>query len=272
MKHSIEGFDQRIAVGLGLDAVDLVILRWFVDFSVDDKMEKTMVEGKLFYWISYDYLISELPIIDLKKLAVYRRLTKMVECGVLTHYTSKSKGTYSMYGFGSNYSMLVYEKDIGTSQKIEGSIAKDRGGISQKIDQRSFYQEHSINNVAEPSHGKEKEKKRSSKPRVKTPCPVTPDKQSDSVIDFTLQDGTYWVTKQFYDTMVEIHPGIDHLAEFRKMKGWLLTNENKRKTPSGVGAFVDRWLGNASDKKEEKVPLKEEKEREGYYGKYKFVN
>ena len=33
MKYTIEGFNQRNAIALGLNSEDLVLLRWFVDFK-----------------------------------------------------------------------------------------------------------------------------------------------------------------------------------------------------------------------------------------------
>ena len=31
MKYTIEGFSQKVAKDLGLDALDLIILRWFIE-------------------------------------------------------------------------------------------------------------------------------------------------------------------------------------------------------------------------------------------------
>lgn len=47
MKISIEGFDQSRAVELGLCVADMVLLRWFVDFSNTGAMEKRIIDGKL---------------------------------------------------------------------------------------------------------------------------------------------------------------------------------------------------------------------------------
>ena len=45
MKISIEGFDQSRAVELGLCVADMVLLRWFVDFSNTGAMEKRIIDG-----------------------------------------------------------------------------------------------------------------------------------------------------------------------------------------------------------------------------------
>ena len=65
MKYTIEGFNQRNAIALGLNSEDLVLLRWFVDFKNTSDMKKIYIKhaNDMGYWISYSYLIQELPIL-----------------------------------------------------------------------------------------------------------------------------------------------------------------------------------------------------------------
>ncbi len=65
MKYTIEGFNQRNAIALGLNVEDLVLLRWFVDFKNTSDMKKKYIKhaNDMGYWISYSYLIQELPIL-----------------------------------------------------------------------------------------------------------------------------------------------------------------------------------------------------------------
>ena len=65
MKYTIEGFNQRNAIALGLNSEDLVLLRWFVDFKNTSDMKKKYIKqvNDMGYWISYSYLIEELPIL-----------------------------------------------------------------------------------------------------------------------------------------------------------------------------------------------------------------
>ena len=65
MKYTIEGFNQRNAIALGLNSEDLVLLRWFVDFKNTSDMKKKYIThaNDMGYWISYSYLIQELPIL-----------------------------------------------------------------------------------------------------------------------------------------------------------------------------------------------------------------
>ena len=85
MKVSIEGFDQSKAVDLGLSVADVLLLRWFVDFSNTGAMEKRVIDGKEYFWISYDYVLQELPILKISKKTLYRCFMELVDKGVLIH-------------------------------------------------------------------------------------------------------------------------------------------------------------------------------------------
>lgn len=129
MKYTIEGFNQKEAIKLGkLDVIDLVILRWIVDF--EPKMTKKEIDGEIYFWVNYQSLLEALPILNIQKLALYRRLEKMCDADILKHKNVKDKGNYSYYSFGDNYANLV-------SQKIEPSIVEDRTLVSQKIEQNN---------------------------------------------------------------------------------------------------------------------------------------
>lgn len=48
-------------------------------------------------------------------------------------------------------------------------------------------------------------------------------------------------------TMQELYPSVDIFGELRKMKGWLLANSMKRKTPRGMPRFIHNWLSKQQD-------------------------
>lgn len=99
MKYTIQGFQQKALVELGLDAVDATILRWLVDFQATGKMEKYHDEGgKTYHWVSYSHVIEELPILGITSPDVLgRRFKKMVEAGLLLLHTRKSAGKTKMF-------------------------------------------------------------------------------------------------------------------------------------------------------------------------------
>lgn len=107
MKFTIFGFRQKELINCGIDTVDALILRYFIDFKDSGSMLKEEIEDRIYYWLSYDRVNEDLPILNLKKDTIYRRLKKMVNANILTHKTVESNGVYSYYGIGSKYIELI---------------------------------------------------------------------------------------------------------------------------------------------------------------------
>ncbi len=118
MKHTIMGFQQKKLIELGLDIEDAAILRYFVDFMSTDLMKAEVVDGQTYYWVMYEGVIAELPMLKMKKQAVRKRFYNLRDSGVLTHYVKKAGGTYSYFGIGERYLELV------TSTKVKRSEGK----------------------------------------------------------------------------------------------------------------------------------------------------
>lgn len=144
MKFTIEGFSQARAVELKLDATDLLILRWLVDFANTDRMVKMQVGGKVYFWVKYEGVLEELPILNLKKDSLYRRLMKMVEAKILEHTVIKQGGTYSMYRLGENYLSLV----SGTLSEINPTA------IGNKSDRGTEINPYQNNNLQDKDKNK----------------------------------------------------------------------------------------------------------------------
>lgn len=120
MKYTIEGFNQEEVIKLGnLDVIDLVILRWIVDF--EPKMTKKEIDGEIYFWVNYQSLLEALPILKLGKRSLYDRLMKMCNLKILKHKNIKENGNYSYYTFDENYINLVQKRvSIDMKQISEG--------------------------------------------------------------------------------------------------------------------------------------------------------
>lgn len=79
MKFTILGFSHPAAYDLGLDVNEQAILRWYIDFKESGYMNKKVIDGKKFYLVIYEYVLQDLPILGMKKDAVYRRFKKMCD-------------------------------------------------------------------------------------------------------------------------------------------------------------------------------------------------
>ena len=123
VKCTIEGFSQECALtfrneSAKLDCIDLVILRWIVDFY--PKMNKIMVDNNEYAWLSYQKLCDDLPLISISKRAFAERLKKMVDFNILTYKLIKENGTFTAYGFGDLYENLIAKKEGGCSLNSNG--------------------------------------------------------------------------------------------------------------------------------------------------------
>lgn len=150
MKYTIFGFSQERAISLGLDDRDLMILRWFVDYSDTSKMISRIVDGEVYYWVKYEGIAESFPITKWKKDTVYRRLSNMVKVGVLKHKTIKEAGVWSYYKKGDKYGELIdteyYNKvEINSSEKNPKRMEKTPKQTEQISNQTEQNPKQNIN-------------------------------------------------------------------------------------------------------------------------------
>lgn len=89
-----------------------MFLRWFVDFSHSPKMKKKLIDGDVYYWINYEAVLKDLPILNVGKYQLRRRILEhLVDTKVLKHKQVREKGpnggTFSYYAFGEAYDLLI---------------------------------------------------------------------------------------------------------------------------------------------------------------------
>lgn len=145
MKYTLHGFSQPKLMELGLDYIDALILRYFVDFKDTNRMRREIINNQPYYWVKYEAIIEEYPILGITtKDRIYRRLKKLESTGILKHTTVKSQGTYSYYAIGEKYFALISDSDQSvqkpnsSAQKPEGYGSKTEGGTVQKPEGYGF--------------------------------------------------------------------------------------------------------------------------------------
>ena len=107
----MNGFNQRKLIEFGLDLKDAALLRYFVDFKDTNSMSMIIVDNKPYYWLKYEALKDDLPILGINSNVVLRRrLKKLEECGILQHYHKLEGGSFSYYAIGDNYKCLLEEE------------------------------------------------------------------------------------------------------------------------------------------------------------------
>lgn len=122
MRYTIEGFSQTKAQEKGLDCIDLLILRWFVDFSPVAK--KDVIDGREYSLISYQKILDDLPLLGIGRRAVASRISKLASANILnprmTNEFKGKKGTFTVCAYGPEYGEMV-----------GGCCSNDRGGAIQ---------------------------------------------------------------------------------------------------------------------------------------------
>lgn len=137
MKYTVFGFSQAKLIKLGLDIEDALILRYFIDFKDSGKMSKELFDTDVFYWVKYESIKKELPILNIGKDRIYRKLKKLVDAGILVHQTKKSGGTFSFYGVGKQYSSLITSDNstVNSTVKIPEGTAKIPEGYGKNTEE-----------------------------------------------------------------------------------------------------------------------------------------
>lgn len=135
MKYTIMGFSQSeivdiIESGTKIDATDLLILRWFVDFSHSGKMAISIIGSEQYYWVNYKSVLEDLPMLSIGKRMLALRLQKLVSCGILKSYIRKDCGTFTMYSFGERYSRLICSDSAEAKNISDGCQKIDTPGVN----------------------------------------------------------------------------------------------------------------------------------------------
>lgn len=77
-------------------------------------------------------------------------------------------------------------------------------------------------------------------------APVPP---APPVYSLQLNDGSDWgISQDLYNQYVSLYPAVDIMGELRKMRGWLDSYPNRRKTRNGIKGFITRWLSKEQDR------------------------
>jgi hypothetical protein len=144
MKYTIEGFSQKILVDKGLDAVDAVILRWFVDFHVSGKMKRLVQGDKVYHWVHYQSVIDDLPCIGVtNKESLGRRFQKLVKAEVLSMVIYTVGGKFSYFainpdGYAPLVDTLSTQKSIAIDSKVDTLSTQKSGLIDSSIKDSSI--------------------------------------------------------------------------------------------------------------------------------------
>ena len=122
MKYSIQ-INQKAIVelnketGANLDLKDATIISFFKDYTHFPKVKKQIINNEVFYWISYQWIIDENPLLEIENKDVLgRRIEKICNAGILQKFLDKKQGNKIYLAFGKNYQRLITDTPTYSKQ------------------------------------------------------------------------------------------------------------------------------------------------------------
>jgi hypothetical protein len=130
MKYTVEGLNQGRLLELGLDGVDAIILRWYLDFL--PTMRQVQRDGTAYGWVAYAHLLRDLPIIGITdREALGRRFKKYKAAGLMRGYVDRKDEN-------KTYFAMVPEVLTSLIDSVGGSRSKSREAPVSKVGRLPF--------------------------------------------------------------------------------------------------------------------------------------
>ncbi len=113
MKHSICGFNHAaLLLNFKCNYDDAQILRCIVDFMSTGKMQQVNIEGKIYFWVFYQWLLDQLPGLHCKNSRVLSRwMDKYVDNRLMERYVANGNRTYYRFIEEQYETLVSYPKE-----------------------------------------------------------------------------------------------------------------------------------------------------------------
>lgn len=86
----------------------LTLLKWFIDFQGSNEMICKIFDNKVWYWCSYQKIISDLPILEVTNKEVLSRLIRdLVKAEILESYVDRKDNSKTYIRLGIMYTELI---------------------------------------------------------------------------------------------------------------------------------------------------------------------
>lgn len=98
--------------GLDIDIKDAIIIDFIKTMPGSVKIEKKLIDNDLYFWVSYQYIIDQNPLLGIKsKDGVYRRILKLISMDLLKAHGDNQKSNKSFYSLTQKFEDLFVGKD-----------------------------------------------------------------------------------------------------------------------------------------------------------------
>jgi uncharacterized phage protein (TIGR02220 family) len=128
-----------IDMGVDIDIIDAAIIDQCMSFSHSKDCGRMFLDGETFYWLGYENIAEQLPLLKLKKDSVYRRLKKMADLGLLIPHPNNQAIGKPFYAFTEKCVKCTYGyKSEGTDQNPKGYGSKSELGTDENPDNNNI--------------------------------------------------------------------------------------------------------------------------------------
>lgn len=194
-----------------------------------------MVNGFLMLPSYYD-AIRPLP--DEQRLALY---------DAIMDYVFGGKEPEDLPPILKGYFVLLRPNIDSSARRYGASVENGKKGGRPRKEPSEKGLKNSAKTQKKPSENQEKEKK--TEMDRKDTCAKPETGSTPPTIVLQLNDGSeYEVTEEQCQEWARLYPAVDVPQQLRNMRGWLLSNKERRKTKRGISRFITSWLSREQDR------------------------
>lgn len=150
--------------GLDLDIYEAIILEHLYFFANSGKASKIVENETVYYWFNYDKIAADLPILGLKRDAVYKRLKQLCAKGFLKANPLNQSIGKPYYAINQSVNVLFFET-AENPRATDGDPDSLRTSVRSATDERPDNSIINYSNIKDSNNG---DSDKSETPAIKT--------------------------------------------------------------------------------------------------------
>lgn len=141
MRSSVLGFNQEALINYPHGCIkieDVLLLNYIWNAVPSPSLEHIVRDGKHYVWLNHDKIMSDLPILNISKDRLRKKLQRLVDLQLIERVTlhTNARGNKTFYGLTLNTENLLYSERSGgennscsTDQALEITPDTPRSGV-----------------------------------------------------------------------------------------------------------------------------------------------
>ena len=91
MRQYIMRFKQKFLIDKNMTAQEMILVDYMVNFFSSGNAVSKLVDGKLYFWLTYDKVTTDLPILKVQKRQLQRLFSNLEEKGIIKKYVEDNQ-------------------------------------------------------------------------------------------------------------------------------------------------------------------------------------